>query len=168
MKLGHAIEDVRDAEAELAQELLAVGERHAVEHDLYHLSHTLAKQCAEHVERLGPFAERYGAPSDGNGVAESPGVLETLRRKSAELLGRSEVSGLLLLRDLRNLYLTAQAAEIAWVILAQAARAARDRDLLRVVDPCHEEAELRGKWLRTRLKETAPQVLATGPDPRAG
>jgi len=33
-----------------------------------------------------------------------------VRRKSAALLGRSEMSGLLLLRDLRNLYLTAQEA----------------------------------------------------------
>ncbi|MFL6011692.1 MAG: hypothetical protein ACJ734_07880, partial [Gaiellaceae bacterium] len=61
MKLDKAIEDVQDAEAELAKELRAIGERHAVEHDLYHLGHTLAKQCADHLERLAPFAERYGA-----------------------------------------------------------------------------------------------------------
>jgi hypothetical protein len=24
-----------------------IGERHAVEHDLYHLGHTLAKQCGD-------------------------------------------------------------------------------------------------------------------------
>jgi len=162
MKLDKAIEDVQDAEAELAKDLRAVGERHAVEHDLYHLSQTLAKQCGEHLERLAPFAERYGASSSDDGAAESPGVLETLRRKSAELLGRSEAAGLLLLRDLRNAYLAAQEAEIAWVILAQAAQAARDRELLREVSRCHEEAELRGKWLRTRIKESAPQVLATG------
>ncbi|MFL5982405.1 MAG: hypothetical protein ACJ74R_11935, partial [Gaiellaceae bacterium] len=72
------------------------------------------------------------------------------------------MSGLLLLRDLRNLYLSAQEAEIAWVILAQAAQAVRDRELLQTVSLCHEEAEARGKWLRTRIKEAAPQVLATG------
>jgi hypothetical protein len=160
MKLDQAIEDVQDAEAELARELRAVGERHAAEHDLYHLSHTLAKQCAEHIERLSPFAERYGASSGDGGVAESP--------KSAELLGRSESAGLLLLRDLRNLYLTAQAAEIAWAILSQAAKAVRDRELLATVSSCHQEAETCGKWLRTRIKESAPQVLATGPGPRGG
>ena len=162
MKLGKAIELVQDAEGELAKELRAVGERHAVEHDLYHLSHTLAKQCAQHLERLAPFAERYGASSADDRVAESPGLLESLRHKSAELLGRSEATGLLLLRDLRNAYLAAQEAEIAWVILKQAAQAARDRELLKTVAGCHEEAELRGKWLRTRIKESAPQVLATG------
>jgi hypothetical protein len=161
MKLDKAITDVQDAESDLAKELSTIGERHAVEHDLYHLGHTLARQCADHLERLAPFAERYGAkPRDD--VADSPGLLEALRHKSSELLGRSEMSGLLLLRDLRNLYLSAQEAEIAWVILAQAAQAVRDRELLQTVSLCHEEAEARGKWLRTRIKQSAPQVLATG------
>jgi hypothetical protein len=162
VKLDKAISDVQDAESDLAKELRSIGERHAVEHDLYHLGHTLANQCSDHLEHLAPFATRYGAKPREDGVAESPNLLETLRHKSAELLGRSEISGLLLLRDLRNLYLSAQEAEIAWVILAQAAQAVRDRELLQTVSLCHEEAEARGKWLRTRIKEAAPQVLATG------
>jgi hypothetical protein len=162
MKLDKAIEDVQRAEAELAGELRKIGERHAVEHDLYHLGHTLARQCEAHLKALEPFAERYGAPPATDGVGESPGLLESVRHKSSELLGRSEMTGMLLLRDLRNLYLTAQEAEIAWVILAQAAQAVRDRELLVVVTKCHEDAETRGKWLRTRIKESSPQVLATG------
>jgi hypothetical protein len=162
MKLDQAIGDVHNAESDLAKELRTIGERHAVEHDLYHLGHTLAKQCNHHLELLAPFADRYGATPPDEGVGESPGLLETLRHKSAELLGRSEMSGMLLLRDLRNLYLSAQEAEIAWVILVQAAHAARDRELLQVVNVCQQEAEARGKWLRTRIKESAPQVLATG------
>lgn len=162
MKLDKAISDVQDAESDLAKELRSIGERHAVEHDLYHLGHTLANQCSDHLEQLALFATRYGAKPRDGGVAGSPSLLETLRHKSAELLGRSEMSGLLLLRDLRNLYLSAQEAEIAWVILAQAAQAVRDRELLQTVSLCHEEAEARGKWLRTRIKEAAPQVLATG------
>ena len=162
MKLGKAISDVQSAETDMAKELRAIGERHAVERDLYHLGHTLARQCAEHLERLAPFADRYGGGHAGDSVGESPRILEMLRRKSAEFLGRSEMSGLLLLRELRNLYLTAQEAEIAWLILAQATRAVRDRELLQIAGVCHEEAETRSKWLRTRIKESAPQVLATG------
>jgi hypothetical protein len=161
VKLDKAISDVQDAEAELANQLRVIGERHAVEHDLYHLGHTLARQCADHLEQLAPFADHYGAtPRDAAG--ESPGLLERLRHTSSELLGRSELSGVLLLRDLRNLYLAAQEAEIAWVILEQAALAVRDGELLQVVGICHEHAETRGKWLRTRIKQSAPQVLATG------
>jgi hypothetical protein len=160
MRLDKAISDVQDAEADLAKELRRLGERHAVEQDLYHLGLTLARQCTEHVERLAPFAERYG--TSGRKVADSPGLLDTLRHASARLAGRSEMVGMLLLRDLRDLYLGAQEAEIAWVILGQAAQAARDADLLQVVSECQESAETRGKWLRTRIKVTAPQVLMSG------
>lgn len=162
MKLDKAIDDARDAELELAKELRKVGERHAVEHDLYHLSHTLARRCDEHVERLRPFAAHYGADDAPADAGETPTILERLRRTSAELLGRSEATGMLLLRDLRNVYLQAQEAELAWVILAQAAQAARDRDLLTTVSEIHEEAEARGKWLRTRIKESSPQILVAG------
>lgn len=162
MKLDKAIEDVHEAEADLAKQLRSVGERHAVEADLYHLGHTLARRCAAHLRELAPFAERYGASPAPDRVDESPGVLETVRHKTGELLGRTELSGLLLLRDLRHLYLASQNAEIAWVILIQAARAVRDRELLTVANACHEEAETRGKWVRTRIKEAAPQVIAAG------
>jgi hypothetical protein len=162
MKLGKAIEAVCDAEAELADQLRTAGERHAAEHDLYHLGHTLARICAEHVRRLEPFAERYGAKTDPGAIEESStGMLEALRHKTAELLGRSETTGLLLMHDLRQLYLTAQATEIAWTILVQATRAARDGELLEVAAECQNEAELCGKWARTRIKESAAQVYAT-------
>jgi len=95
-------------------------------------------------------------------VADSTGVVETVRRRSGDLLGRSKASGLLLLKDLRALYLSVQAAEIAWVILVQAAKAARDSELLDTASSCHQEAETRGKWLRTRIKEASPQVLVAG------
>jgi hypothetical protein len=162
VKLDQAIEDVQRAEGELAGELRKIGERHAVEHDLYHLGHTLARRCEAHLERLEPFAQRYGAPPGPDGAGDGSGLMETLRHKSSELLGRSELTGMLLLRDLRNLYLSAQEAELAWVILAQAAQAVRDRELLLVVSECHQEAEACGKWLRTRIKEASPQILAAG------
>src|SRR5439155_23590864 len=107
------------------------------EHDPYPMGHTLARQCVEHLERLAPFAERYGASKHADSVGESPGLLRTVRRKSAELLGRSATSGMLLLADLRSLYLSTQEAEIAWVILVQAAKAVRDRDLLQAASSCH-------------------------------
>jgi hypothetical protein len=67
-----------------------------------------------------------------------------------------------LLADLRALYLAAQEAEISWVILVQGARAVRDTGLVEVASRCHEDAQVRGQWLRTRIKETSPQVLASG------
>jgi hypothetical protein len=162
MKLDRAIGDCQEAETELAQELRTIGERHAVEHDLYHLAHTLARQCEEHLDRLRPFAAHYGADPSEPDVAGSPTLIERMRHKTSELLGRSELTGLLLLRDLRSAYLQAHEAEICWVILAQSAQAARDRELLTVASEIHENSEKRWKWLRTRIKESAPQILVAG------
>jgi hypothetical protein len=144
MKLGKAIEYAQDAETELATQLQIVAERHAAEHDLYHLGHTLAQQSGAHVQQLAPFAEKYGVTPHPEGIRESPSVISAVRQKSAELMGRSEPAGLLLLRDLRHLYLTAQQAEIAWVILMQAARAIRDAELQPVAETCREQAETCG------------------------
>jgi hypothetical protein len=162
VKMHKAVEDVHEAEAALAKRLRATGERHASESDLYHLGHTLARRCAEHLQALAPFAQRYGAKPAPDDLEESPGLLETVRRKSAEVVGRSEVAGLILMADLRDLYLAAQHAELAWVVLLQAAKAKRDAELIDAVTRCHEEAEMCGKWLRTRIKEAAPQVYAAG------
>src|SRR5215211_3394550 len=58
------------------------------------------------------------------------------------MMGRAQAPGMLLLRDLRNLYLSAQEAELAWVILVQVAKAARDPALLEVAMSCCEDAEI--------------------------
>jgi hypothetical protein len=163
MKVQIAIDRVERSERELASELRSVAERHAADHDVYHLGHTLALHCGEHLAALHPFAERYGAHTEnGDDVSTSPGFLEAVRHKASELLGRTEPAGLLLLRDLRELYMHAQEAEIDWVILMQTAAAARDPELLDVAAGCHQETESVGKWLRTRIKQTAPQVLVAG------
>jgi len=162
VKIDHAINDVQDAENQLGTELRRIGERHAVEHDLYHLGHILARQCDAHLAALAPAAERYGVSLSANDVGESSGIIESFRRTSAQMMRRAQAPGMLLLRDLRNLYLNAQEAELAWVILIQVAKAARDPALLEVATSCCEDAEIRGKWLRTRIKEAAPQILVAG------
>ena len=162
MKLDTAINEVQDAEVALASKLSEIGERHAAEHDLYHLSHTLVRQGADHLRRLVPFGDSYGTAVRPHRIGDSPGMLASVRHTASDVTGRSESSGLPLLRDLRQLYLVAQEAELAWLILAQAARAVRDHELLQVATSCQEDAEARGTWLRTRIKETAPQALATG------
>lgn len=158
MKVGKAIEDVQAAEAGLAKELLRIGERHASEHDVYHVCHTLAKRCDRQLALLVPHAERYGAQIE-DAVGESSPVVERVRRMSSELLGRHHVSGALLLHDLKELWGHVQQTELEWVILLQAAKAARDQELKIAAEEGREHAESRGKWVRSRIKELAPQVL---------
>lgn len=64
-----------------------------------------------------------------------------------------------LLRDLHDLYLMACECDISWTIVGQAAQGARDEDLLGVVTACEEETAIQLKWLRTRMKQAAPQAL---------
>jgi hypothetical protein len=161
MKIALAISEVGKAEAELADLLLRVGERHRVDHDVFHMSRTLAAKSQESLLALSRAAKRYGAALDLDAGEPSDGLRTTLREKSSELLGRHSQAALLLLRDMRELHLLAAAASINWVILGQGAQAVRDEDLLATVTSRHPFALKTLKWTTTRLKEAAPQVLAS-------
>ena len=163
MKLAKGIAQLHQSETDLAEEYGRVADRHAVEHDVYHMCHLLASQCRAHAERLQPFAERYGGKVRD---AEAPELWEslmgTVRRKNAELLGRSPKTGLLLLRELRQLYLMAAEAEINWWMVRQGAMAARDNELAELFETCHEETWNQLKWIKTKVKEGSAQVLVGG------
>jgi hypothetical protein len=168
MKIGLAIQQVRSAESDLAEELERVGERHKTDQEIYHLTRTLASISRRHIEELARFQERYpisGGAEGGDGepgllgtlrekgselvdsVSEGPGsgeggrrsgVLDTVREKGSELVGRRPESGLLLLHDLRELYMLASETSISWVILGQVPRRPRTVScckLLRIATP---------------------------------
>jgi hypothetical protein len=48
---------------------------------------------------------------------------------------------------------------MAWMLVGQAAKGARDQELIRAVSECAEQTQLQQKWLATRLKTAAPQAL---------
>jgi hypothetical protein len=145
-RLGTAIDRLQAAELDLAADFREVGERHDAEPDVHHLTRTLAQQCEEHAERLRPFSERNEASgvhgSDGDGAGLHP-------------------IGVPLLDDLRRLFVTAQNVGVLWVMVAQAARSRRDRELVDVCDECHAESVVQMHWLLTRIKESAPQALTS-------
>ena len=66
------------------------------------------------------------------------------------------------LADLRYCYLLSERAELDWVILLQAAKAARDANLIGIATSAEEDAQRCGRWLRTRIKAAAAQALALG------
>jgi hypothetical protein len=157
MKLGLVIERLQTAELDLAKKLRSTGERDAVEHDVFHLTRNLAKKCEEHVERLRPFAERYEAALENEGEADKGGVL-AVRRTASELIGR-QPTGVVLLEDLRGLFLSTQDVAILWLMLKQAAMAKRDSDLLQLCTECETDTIAQAHWLQTRIKEASPQAL---------
>ncbi len=162
MKIGEAIERLAEAERELADRLIAVGERHRADHDVYHLTRTLAGIERSHLGALGFHAARYGVDLAATGRASGPPKLaRALAGRSAELLGRRPEPGLLLLLDLRELHVLASGTSLDWVALGQAAQAARDTELLGTVTSCHPETLRTLKWTTYRVKEAAPQVLTS-------
>jgi hypothetical protein len=163
MRLGTAVKRLHEAELDLAGDMRKTGERHAADHDVFHQTRTFARQCEQHAQQLSPIAGRYGSgvpdEDDGEGLWES--VLEAVRRRSAELVGRRPESGILLLRDLRELYLSARETLVTWEIVSQGAMAARDEELVELAKKCRPETELQVKWALTQIKTTAPQALTS-------
>ena len=159
MKIGLAIEQVAEAEQSLVRALVAAGERHKADHDVFHVTKTLAKMESAHLDALAEHADRYGASVNAD-EDPSPGPLARVVEKGAELTGRRPEPALLLLRDLREVYLAASEASIDWVMLAQGAQAVKDTDLLDAVGACHAETLRTMKWATYRLKTASPQALA--------
>lgn len=133
------------------------------DHDIHHLSATLAAMLDDAVAVLAAQGERHGveltepdADPDGTG-----GPLAPLRERTGTALAGRPVAGALLLADLRR-YLSATAdASIACIILAQGAQASADPELLDAVTAAHDTVLRTHRWALTRLKVTAPQVLTS-------
>jgi hypothetical protein len=164
VKLHLAIQHAQDAECDVFDELTTLAERHAADSDVYHVAKTLAARCSKQLELLPAHASRYGAAERfiDEPTEQGPDVVERARRLASEMLGQHELAAMLLFEDLRGLYLTTHRAELAWVVLEQGAKAARDADLLAAAHKGREEAERRWKWVRTKVKEASPQVLVAG------
>lgn len=163
MRIGIALREVYDAETELAGDLLRIGERHKVEQDVFHLTRTLSAWCDRHVHRLAEQAARYDIDLDAGAVEDEQdrGLVSRLREKGSELVGRRPEPGMLLLRDLRELHLSAARASLAWTVLGQGAQAVSDKELLATVTACHPETIRTMKWTVQKVKEASPQVLAS-------
>jgi hypothetical protein len=142
---------LRRAEEVLGESFQQVADGHADEPDVFHLCHSLAKQCAEHDKRLRPVIARYGEQSD-----DEPD------RFHADALAETRSGPVGLLRDLQDLYVLASFVDITWTVLGQAAQGVRDQDLLAVVRSCDTDTRRQLRWLTTRIKQAAPQALIAG------
>ena len=162
-KIGRALRELYEAEEELADEYVKVGERLAAEHEVWYGCKQFAQQCHLHAETIRGYAARFEQdlpPADDAEVGET--TTAALRHKVSELLGRRPESGLLLLRSLRQLYLQAQEVSFHWIVAGQIAQAVRDGELLAVVDELHRETLTQIKWLKSQVKVASPQALAAG------
>ncbi len=160
-KLGLLIGELHQAETDLAAEFRKVADRQAADHGTSSMCRILAEQCDRHATRIQHLAERFGRDlSELRRASAVSSVAGALRHRASEVMGRHPGAGLLLLRDLRHLYLLVHAVDVHWVMLGQAAQAIRDQELLAAVTGMQQETATQIGWVSTRLKEAAPQVLA--------
>jgi hypothetical protein len=162
--LRGALGEAHGAVENLASGVRKLGERHAADHDVLHMSRTLGLKLDEATHALAVQGDRLGRSlQDVEPDAErTGGPLAAVRHKASEMLGSRPPAGALLLADLRRFLAQASDASVACVILAQGAQAAKDPELLGAVTAAHETVLRTHRWALTRLKTTAPQVL-TGP-----
>ena len=160
MNLDLALEELHRSENELRHELLVVSERHKTDHEVFHVARDLAQWSADHVRGLAQIGRDFGLELDPHAEGEVK-LSERLREKSAELLGRRSTPGMLMLRDLRELYLKASGVSLDWEILAQAAQGARKLELLELAERCHPDTLRVARWANGKLKVSSTQVLVS-------
>src|SRR5215207_1088694 len=148
MHLAHYLGLVHRSELMLASSFREVASAHGDEPDVSVLCQKFAKQCDQHAAKLAPFVDRYGE--------EAP---EEPERLHVDLFGGTRTGGLGLLRDLHDLYLMASEVDISWTLVGQAAQGARDKALFETVTACDKQTATQLEWLRTRMKQAAPQAL---------
>jgi hypothetical protein len=158
MKIGIALRELHRSENHLADDLLRISERHRVDHEIYHVARDVAVWSQRHVREIAQIAPDYGVELDADPAGEA-GVARAVREKSSELVGEARAPGLLLLRDLRSLYLDAAGVSADWELLAQAAQGIRDADLLALTKRSHPDTLRQMRWANAKLKESSTQVL---------
>jgi hypothetical protein len=158
-----ALRALHRGERNLAGELARVAERHRAEHEVHHVATDLAGWSREHVRRIVATAadrevDLTGPPEAGEA---SDAVFTSHGNRSIAETADALDPGLLLLRDLRELHLSATANSLHWEMLAQLAQAAKDPALLSLASACHPQTLRQMRWTNTMIKTMSPQVLTS-------
>ncbi|NMM32101.1 MAG: hypothetical protein HHJ10_13945 [Cellulomonas sp.] len=156
------LREVLAGEVDLERELHKVAERHRTDHEVRHVAVDLARWSLENRRALVALADRYGDDLRDDTDPQGPArPMSDLRETTAEPLGRWPEPALLLLFDLRHLYLLASGNSSYWTALAQAVQAARDPELLAVVTACHGRTMRQAVWCNATIKALSPQLLTS-------
>jgi len=168
--LGALLEELHRAESDLAAEYREVARRTADEPDVHHMCGTLAGQCDRHCAAVRALAGRHRLklPDDDAGPRAAARVCRVAVEATGEATGeghghgRIPASGARLLGYLRELFLAVERVDLHWIVAGQVAQALRDADFLEQVTVLHGETLAQAGWLKTTIRETAPQVILAG------
>lgn len=157
--LTATIAQVHRSERDVGLMLLRAGERNRADHEMFHLCRDLAGWSRAHRRELARIGASRGLRLKDD-LPQRIRLLQWLRLRAGTLAGRRQATALLLLlRDLRAVHLRAAAASIDWELLAQAAQAKKDQELLALATECHPQTLRQMRWANARLKESAPQAI---------
>lgn len=158
--IQYALRRIHHGENEAAKELLRLAERHHTDHEVHHVARDLASWSQEHVHLLAEHGAHFDLDLDDQ--ADTPyGITSHLRETLASAIGRRPEPGLLLIEDLRHLYLRTSENSLAWEMLAQVAQAQHERELLDLSEQCHPQTLRQIRWANTMIKTQTPQILAS-------
>jgi ferredoxin-nitrate reductase len=139
---------LHDSSKATAKALSAVAAKHQAEPDIGAICQLLAEFSREHTNLLKPSIERYGEKQEH----EADALLDVLQPSSHD-------NPLSLLRDLHDCWLLVQESHISFIVLTQAAKALRDEQLLQALNQIASHNKRQRAWLKTRIKQAAPQTL---------
>lgn len=148
MHIGNYINMLHRGQQDLNRAFIKVSEHHGDEPDIKATCMLLAGWSRTLTEQIKFFAEKYGEEKN-----EEP---DKLMRTLFEGPRKGPMG---LLRDLQDLWVLAQEAELAGIILEQAAFGLRDEKLITVCNHVSAYAKRQASWLLTRMKSIATQTL---------
>ncbi|MFD6134137.1 hypothetical protein [Isoptericola sp. NPDC060257] len=180
MRIGSALRDLERSERGLARGLERLAERHPAEHEVVHVGRDLAAWSRAHALDVAAAARRY---EDAQDESDEPGA--GLGRELGAALGgalddplgdplgdaaaradvgepeSAETDGLELLHDLRQVAMHAYGVSTEWEMVAQAAQAVRDQDLLALCQRCHPGTLRQLRWANGTIKVLSTQALTS-------
>ena len=157
--MRYALTRVHHGEDNVAEHLREFADRHSSDHEIHHVARDLAGWSRRNLDQIADVAAEHDVHLSRD--AGHPDRLGYLRQALATLIGRRPESGLLLLEDLRDLYLLTSESSLAWEMLAQYAQAGHEKDILELAERCHPQTLRQIRWCNTMLKTLAPQVLTS-------
>jgi hypothetical protein len=158
-KLALLLLALGEAEVEVAEDLLQLSEQHRSDHDIHHLAQDLARWSTAHARLIAKAGERAGLD-----LGEPQPALEVFtvgRERVEEPPNPDPEPGLRLLRDLRTLHINLVGLSVDWELLGQTAQATKNDDLLALVSRCHPDTLRQVRWTNGKIKEAAPQIMAS-------
>lgn len=147
MQLPHYLGITIKAEEELASCLEKATLKHATDIDVMTTCKILASWSKDHVENLKLKSEKYGVKKH-----DEPSQLASIALKT-------KMGSLGLLRDMHGLWLMACEVEMCYIILSQAAKALRDKELILLCEEYCGFTNRQKAWLQTKIKTSASQTL---------